>query len=207
MTSKKRARPADTFPRKAIPVHLTSNDDEEKGLAHASMMTAPEVAAARVMRAVAPTGLSENIDMPTLLATLRDHAGAAQRGDMARSEAMLMNQAEALEALFTRLVERGMEQALMPNIEGFMRLALRAQSQCRATLEALAAIKNPQVIYARQANIAAGPQQVNNVVERDAGARENQIRPTQLLESLDGGRLVGRGIDVSNSGVPLASRS
>jgi len=41
---------------------------------------------------------------------------------------------------------------------------LKAQSQCRATLEALAAIKNPPIVYARQANIAAGPQQVNNGV-------------------------------------------
>jgi len=37
-----------------------------------------------------------------------------------------------------------------------MRLALRAQSQCRATLETLAAIKNPPVVFANQANIAHG---------------------------------------------------
>jgi hypothetical protein len=37
-------------------------------------------------------------------------------------------------------------------------LALKAQSQCRATLETLAAIKNPQpVAFVRQANIAHGP--------------------------------------------------
>lgn len=34
----------------------------------------------------------------------------------------------------------------------------KAQSQCRATLETLAAIKNPPVIYAKQANISNGPQ-------------------------------------------------
>jgi hypothetical protein len=37
-----------------------------------------------------------------------------------------------------------------------MRLALKAQSQCRATLETLAQIKNPPVVLARQANIAQG---------------------------------------------------
>ena len=42
-----------------------------------------------------------------------------------------------------------------------MRLAMKAQSQCRATAEALALMKNPQP-YIRQANIAQGPQQVNN---------------------------------------------
>ena len=39
-----------------------------------------------------------------------------------------------------------------------MRIALKAQSQCRATLETLAAVKNLPVVFARQANIAQGPQ-------------------------------------------------
>ena len=42
-----------------------------------------------------------------------------------------------------------------------MRLRLKAQSQARATLEALAQIKNPPVGYARQANATTGPQQNN----------------------------------------------
>ena len=47
--------------------------------------------------------------------------------------------------------------------ETYLRLALKAQGQCRATLETLAVIKNPQPIaFVRQANIAHGPQQVNN---------------------------------------------
>jgi hypothetical protein len=46
--------------------------------------------------------------------------------------------------------------------ETYLRLALKAQSQCRATLETLAAIRNPQpVAFVRQANIAHGPQQLN----------------------------------------------
>jgi hypothetical protein len=47
--------------------------------------------------------------------------------------------------------------------ETYMRLALKAQSQCRTTLETLAGIKNPaSVTFVRQANVAHGPQQVNN---------------------------------------------
>jgi hypothetical protein len=38
----------------------------------------------------------------------------------------------------------------------------KAQNQCRMTLETLSTIKNPPVVYAKQANIAHGPQQVNN---------------------------------------------
>jgi hypothetical protein len=65
-----------------------------------------------------------------------------------------------------------------------LRLALKAQSQCRATLETLAAIKNPQpVAFVRQANIAHGPQQVNNAHASDV---ENQRAPNELLKGVPG---------------------
>jgi hypothetical protein len=72
----------------------------------------------------------------------------------------LANQAIALQSLFARLTERGLSQNSMSNIEAFMKLALRAQSQCRATLEALAAINKPPSIHAIQANVATN-QQIN----------------------------------------------
>jgi len=68
-------------------------------------------------------------------------------------------------------------------METYLKLALRAQSQCRATLETLAAIKNPPVVFAKQANIANN-QQVNNgeaVPVARAGKIENA--PTELLEA------------------------
>jgi len=44
-----------------------------------------------------------------------------------------------------------------------LKLALRAQNQCRATIETLSVVKNPPTAtFVRQANIAAGHQQVNN---------------------------------------------
>ena len=72
--------------------------------------------------------------------------------------------------------------------------ALKAQSQCRATLETLAAIKNPApVAFVRQANIAHGPQQVNNGPQPAADgvsrARESEIPPNKLLEHQHGERL------------------
>jgi hypothetical protein len=70
----------------------------------------------------------------------------------------------------------------MPQLEGYMRTALRAQSQCRATLETLAAIKNPPILYARQANVTTGPQQVNNGIAAPSRAREIESEQTQLSE-------------------------
>jgi hypothetical protein len=98
------------------------------------------------------------------LDALRASVKAVQGGDLAGPEAMLTAQAAALNAIFGELARRAainMGEHLDAT-ERYMRLALKAQGQCRATLETLAAIKNPPVVFARQANIAHGPQQVNN---------------------------------------------
>lgn len=63
-----------------------------------------------------------------------------------------------------------------------MKLALKAQSQCRSTLQAISKIKNPMIVgYVRQANVAYGPQQVNNMIQ------ENELLDTRRGERLDFG--------------------
>ena len=47
-------------------------------------------------------------------------------------------------------------------MERFMKLGLRAQNQCRSTLETLALLENPTMVFTHQADVAHGPQQVNN---------------------------------------------
>jgi len=177
---KKPATPeAEKYPRKIIPCESGPSIDE-KGRSYAKMITSAELAAYRVIGMMQPKNLADEIDTPTLLATLRDQAAAVQTGDLAHAEAMLINQASSLQALFVRLTERAMEQTQMPNLEGFMRLALRAQSQCRATMETLAAIKNPPIVYARQANVTTGPQQINNGTAAPTRAREIETEQSQL---------------------------
>ena len=67
------------------------------------------------------------------------------------------------------------------------RLALKAQSQARATAETLGLLKNPAP-YIRQANIAHGPQQVNNGT-RPTHADNFQTEPNKLLEHQHGNHL------------------
>lgn len=71
-----------------------------------------------------------------------------------------------------------------------MRIALKAQNQSRMTLETLAAIKNPPVVFAKQANInqGNGNQQVNNGTPApDARAEKTINQPNELLEVQHGG--------------------
>lgn len=176
-------------PRKTLPCK-GSDDPNQAGRNFAAMITAPEVSGCRVISVSQPAKLAEEIDVPGMLMHLRDEAAAVNRGDLTQAEAMLMNQATALQSLFVNLTERGMTQSNMPDLESFMRLALRAQSQCRATIETLATIKNPPIVYARQANVTSGPQQINNgSAAFVAGTREKEKARNELLEAEDGQRM------------------
>ena len=177
--AKKPGKKSEKYPRKTV-ICQSGPSLDEQGRNYAQLITSPELAAYRVIGIMQPKSIADDIDTPTLLATLREQAAAVQRGDLAHTEAMLINQASSLQALFVRLTERAMEQNQMPNLEGFMRMALRAQSQCRATLETLAAIKNPPVVYARQANVTTGPQQINNGAAPTSYAREIENEQIQL---------------------------
>jgi len=99
---------------------------------------------------------------------------AVHAGDMKRPEAILIAQAHTLNDLFNTLARRAASNMgeYLTAAERYLRLALKAQSQCRATLETLSEVKNPAMVYAKQANIAQN-QQVNNGIP--ARTRETEI--------------------------------
>jgi hypothetical protein len=112
-----------------------------------------------------------DINLADLLDGLRDRIKKVQGGDLQPVEAMLFGQAMALETIFTSLARRAAHNEGLKQFQVNLTLALKAQAQCRATLEALAEIKNPrQVLIAKQANVANGPQQVNNGPAPQSGA-------------------------------------
>jgi hypothetical protein len=168
-------------PRKAVQIHQGVTDDETRRN-YAVVATSPELAAYRVINgAEHKSGLGESIDVPALMAYLREQAQTVNGGNLEHAEAMLMNQATALQSLFARLAERAMTCDTVPSFDANMRMALRSQSQCRATLETLAAIKNPApVAFVRQANISAGLQQVNNGLPPTEPPRAREIKSTPI---------------------------
>jgi hypothetical protein len=127
------------------------------------------------------TDLLEAIDC------LRGKAARVCGGDLAEAETMLTAQAVALDAIFNELALRAASNfgQYLNAADTYLRLALKAQSQCRTTIEALAEIKNPRpVAFVKQANIANGPQQVNNGVSSEAArahAGKSEISSNKLL--------------------------
>jgi hypothetical protein len=138
-----------------------------------------------------------DLSMTEMVESLREQGEAVNRGDLSAAERMLNSQAVALNAMFGELARRA---ALnmgthLGATESYMRLALKAQSQSRATVETLAVIKNPPVVFARQANINnGGQQQVNNgsaapMTGQPSHAPESETEPSKLLEAPNGERL------------------
>jgi len=119
-----------------------------------------------------------------LVSAMRKAGDETVAGDMGRFERVLTHQFLTLDQLFNNLAQRSVRQDSFRGIETLLRLALKAQSQARATAETLALMKNPMP-YIRQANIANGPQQVNNGVR----AGKNQNPPNELLEHQHGNPL------------------
>ena len=97
-------------------------------------------------------GLTEAMEV------LSERTKAVNAGDMRDMEGTLVAQTAALNSIFIELTRRA-HLNIGQNLDvtdRYLRLAFKAQSQCRATVESLALIKNPRV-YAKQANINAVP--------------------------------------------------
>lgn len=175
--------------RNALRVDLRFVGDTPED-ATAWALTRPQVQAAATIQQFQ----GDNLEVNALVRELSDQVAAVNRGDLRRTEAMLIAQAHTLDELFNNLARRAhgnIDRGYRDAGETYLRLALKAQGQCRATLETLAVIKNPPV-FARQANINnGGQQQVNNgaAPEPSASARESQIPETKILEHHHGQRL------------------
>lgn len=137
-----------------------------------------------------PSGMLAPDELGDLHKELKQTVERTKAGGTDQADSLLTAQAVSLNQIFIELARRS---ALNMNeypraAETYMRLALKAQSQCRTTLESLAEIRNPRpVAFVKQANIANGPQQVNNgeavyQAEYEVPRAEVGTQQTKLLE-------------------------
>ena len=131
------------------------------------------------------------LDGSESVAAMSEAIERVKTGDMGDAEAMLAAQAIVLNQIFNALAQRAhLNVGHYPQtVETYMRMALKAQSQCRTTLETLAEIKNPRpVAFIKQANVSNGPQQVNNGSPAPARAGSENL-PNKLLEQSNDERM------------------
>lgn len=182
--------------KKVLRIPMTPDDNAEE--VRAKLSIAPEMNSGLVAHAFSGNLLGDDATGITeLVEALCDSTKRVNAGDLSRLEAMLVAQATALQTIFASYARRAQAQEYQRNLEAFMGLALKAQAQSRATIQALVDLKFPrQATFVRQANIAHGPQQVNNgqpqnrqVSDSGSPAEKNGIAPNELLEAQDGERL------------------
>lgn len=201
--------PATTQTPKSRRLEMVIPKGQTLDRANADLATQGLVTNAGLVTTFSRWELSE-LSLTDMVASLKESGTAVNNGDLKGAEQMLNAQAVSLNSIFAELARRSAMNVgeHMDAMERYMRLALKAQGQCRATLETLAAIKNPPVVFARQANISNGPQQVNNGVLSDSrsstcahapaqacGEIENQ--QTKLLEGMQHG---GTALDAGTAG-------
>lgn len=194
MTTKKASKQQPQPPRedpKALRVQQQEAESKADTMAHTSLR--PTVQAALTLMDYNKSFGEMSINV--LVDDLGRQCKLANDGDLNRAEAILTAQAHTLDAIFNNLARRASLNMgeYLDAAETYLRVALKAQSQCRATLETLALLKNPpNVVFVQQANIAHGPQQVNNGTAQSgeaSRARETENQQSKLLEGQHGERL------------------
>lgn len=181
--NKPKSKPAATN-IKTLNVMLVGGQTEVQGVAAAAVM--PAVNAAMVIDAYQGNIVGSDVNLMALIESLQQSSDQSKAGDLSHLEAMLIGQATALQTIFTSLAKRASHQEHLLQYQTFLGLALKAQAQSRATISALVDLKYPrQATFVKQANIAHGPQQINNgTAQAGTHSHAQEIEPQQngLLE-------------------------
>ena len=154
------ADPKEPEKRTANTLNITGDGSKSRERLVAEALLSPVTANALTARCFAEGGMGK-MDFTEMVAVMTSQAVKVKSGDLSAVETTLTAQATALNTIFAELSRRAALNMgeYLPAMETYLRLALKAQAQCRATLQTLAEIKNPRpVAFVKQANIANGPQ-------------------------------------------------
>jgi len=178
MNTEKKDHPSVEITKHCCAQAAATEESWERLQQKASVALSPTMNGAAIVEAFAKAPFGA-IDALAAISSLNEQLEEIQRGDMSGPEAMLYAQATALQSIFVAYARRACAQEYQRNLEAFMSLALKAQAQCRATLEALNEMKFPKsATFVKQANIA-NQQQINNGTP--ARAEKTSISTTELL--------------------------
>ncbi|MCY1358425.1 hypothetical protein D9M69_449610 [compost metagenome] len=120
-------------------------------------------------------------DINDVASELKRLTAAIHSGDMARVESMLVAQAHTLDLLFAKLASQALSADYPQDLETYLRLALKAQNQSRATWQTLAELKAPkQIAFVQQANIG-NQVQVNNEAQKKPARTRKSRKPQNEL--------------------------
>ena len=180
----KKTPPAKTDDKNIVKLKLEKGRSEDKQFAELSL-------SATTLNAMTARTFTQNItghtDISEMIATMYEKVNSVNNGNTKDLEATLTAQVTSLNAIYSEMARRAalnMGEHLQAT-ESYMRLALKAQAQCARTIEVISAMKTPPVIFAKQANISNGNQQINNgslPSNKSSHAGETINQTNELLE-------------------------
>ena len=152
-------------------------------------------------------GLSDE-DKPTLLdyaKELQNRSDKAVAGDLTIASELLFAQAITLDGIFTEMARRSAANMgeYLEASERYMRLALKAQANSRATVEALAKLHQPREQTVRHVHVNEGGQAViADQFHHHAGGQENgQTADQPHAQGARSAAMLGH--DAQRNGVPI----
>ena len=175
-------------------IYCQPDETEEQSLART--MTSPTLQSAATINEYANS--PEDLDLQAIMTCLDKQVDQVKNGNIDSIEQMLLVQACTMDVIANSLFRRAKVQEYISNAETYMKLGLRAQSQSRANLEALIAMKKPRAELIRQTNIAHGHQQVNNFPEK-------QNPPNELVEEKSREEWLDRGTTKKAVGIDVGT--
>lgn len=179
----------------------------------ARMTLAPGVRHAQIARFMSERVFGETFttSINDSTAILKEIMEAAESGDKAMSSQLLAAQAIALDSLFTELVRRSAaNMGEYPDAaDRYMRLALRAQSNTRTTIEALTKLHQPREQIVKHVHVNDGGKavvadQFHNHRGEGVGNDQKTNQSHATAAASESTPLLGQ--DEEGTGVPIASR-
>ena len=145
-------------------ITVKGKDDKERDHRMADLALTPGLRHAAIASGFA-TGLvagTHELPVPARLGPIGEAMAKGRAGDKAMASEMLAAQAVVLDTMFTELAHRA-QGSIGRSLEGadrYTKLALKAQANCRATLEALAKLHQPREQTVKHVHVNEGGQAI-----------------------------------------------
>jgi len=159
-------------------LEVKGKDDAERNEKIANLALTPGVRHAAIASGFA-TGLiggAHELPMPARVRVVGETMAKGLAGDKAMASQLLAAQAVVLDTMFTELAHRAASNLgrHMDAADRYAKLALKAQANCRATLEALAKLHQPREQIVKHVHVNEGGQAiVADQFHQHTGGKEN----------------------------------
>ena len=190
-------------------IKVSGGDDKSRDEKMANLALTPGIRHAAIASGFA-TGLvggTHELPIPARLGPISEAMAMGRAGDKALAGEMLAAQAVVLDTMFTELAHRaqGNVGRSLEGAERYARLALKAQANCRATLEALAKLHQPREQTVKHVHVNEGGQAiVADHIHQNTGGRENGKNSEQSHATGPAGECPALlGADPQGNGVPI----